>query len=635
MFTTARLYSFEKKLFIAFTCIILAAIFIFYVLSKNNADFIDTSRWVEHTKDVLQGAEKIRYHIKEIENESRTYVITGKAGEITAFNHVIDTVEQHIRFLKQLTADNQNQQARLDSLMLDVKKRITFANALMKERELNGFEAAKSLLETGAGFALTKKIEGLVDTFQQEENMLLEKRKQKNQENINASYNLIRIFQAGIILVLVAVLIVILSTLRARRLSQEELSESREWLSKTLTGIGDAVIATDKNGIISFINPVGERLTGWASAEAIGKPLDFIFEVINEDTRQIVENPVKKVLREKTIIDLAASTKLVRKDKAEVAIDDSAAPIYNNRGELIGVVLVFRDVEKQRAAEKELKQANERFNKIISISPVALGICTAADGKFLYVNESFEKIIALQKEHIIGKTAPEIGIQSSEEKSRVLNTALAQEGRVKSMELQINSSTGEVKDILVSIESFEMDGQNCILFATVDITERRKIEIQIERNNAFLNTVLENIPNMIFVKDAEELRFLRFNKAGEELLGYSKSDLIGKNDYDFFPKEQADFFIEKDKETLREGKLLDIPQEEIDSKDKGKRWLHTKKIPVNGADGRPLYLLGISEDITDRKEQEDAIRALNADLEDNIQQLKHVNKELESFSYYV
>ncbi len=157
---------------------------------------------------------------------------------------------------------------------------------------------------------------------------------------------------------------------------------------------------------------------------------------------------------------------------------------------------------------------------------------------------------------------------------------------------------------------------------------------KIEDTNRFLDTILENIPNMVFVKEAKELRFVRFNKAAEDLLGYKKEDMIGKNDYDFFPKEQADFFTSKDREALSKEGVTDITEELIETAN-GPKWLHTKKIPLIGSDGKPAYLLGISEDITRRKSSEDKIKKLNSELQNSINQLESTNNELEAFTYSV
>ena len=135
----------------------------------------------------------------------------------------------------------------------------------------------------------------------------------------------------------------------------------------------------------------------------------------------------------------------------------------------------------------------------------------------------------------------------------------------------------------------------------------KRAEKALRDSEMFLNAVVDNIPDMIFVKDADELRFVRFNKAGENLLGYSKDELVGRNDYDFFPKNEADFFTQKDREVLSSGKLLDISEEPIQTKYRGEKILHTKKIPILDKNGKPEYLLGISEDITERKLAEEAL----------------------------
>jgi len=174
--------------------------------------------------------------------------------------------------------------------------------------------------------------------------------------------------------------------------------------------------------------------------------------------------------------------------------------------------------------------------------------------------------------------------------------------------------------------------------------EQRYVELQrasaeLSENRKFLDDIIQNIPAMIFVKDAENLAFVKLNKTGEELLGYSIADIAGKNDRDFFPAAQADFFIQMDRNCLVEGKLIDIPEEKIFTKTKGERILHTKKIPLTDGSGTPKYLLGISEDITEKKDVERQLRELNTTLEQRVSErtavLQGLNKELESFSYSV
>ena len=156
-----------------------------------------------------------------------------------------------------------------------------------------------------------------------------------------------------------------------------------------------------------------------------------------------------------------------------------------------------------------------------------------------------------------------------------------------------------------------------------ELTEHQRTEEALARRTAeledarsFLDSVLENLPVMLFVKDARDLRFIRWNKAEEEALGIDRSAAIGRSDYDFFPEEQASFFVAKDRAVLNGGQMVEIPEEAIQTAHRGLRFLHTIKVPILGADGKPKYLVGISEDITERKRaQEELARAREQEVE--------------------
>lgn len=167
----------------------------------------------------------------------------------------------------------------------------------------------------------------------------------------------------------------------------------------------------------------------------------------------------------------------------------------------------------------------------------------------------------------------------------------------------------------------------------------KKSEIALKESERFLNNIIENIPNMVFVKETPDLHYIRFNRTGEEIIGMNHGSVKGKTDFDLFPKEMAEFYRKKDLEVLASKQLVDIPEEPVLNKDSEIRIYHTKKIPIMDEEGDAKYLLGISEDITERKQIEDRIRHLNADLEQRVKQrtaqLESSNKELEAFSYSI
>jgi PAS domain S-box-containing protein len=180
-----------------------------------------------------------------------------------------------------------------------------------------------------------------------------------------------------------------------RKRAEEDLRRQREWLRVTLSSIGDAVIASDTEGRITFLNPVAVMVTGWELEEALGQPIQDVFRIINEKTHAPAGDLVARVLNDKRVIGLANDTALVTKDGREVPIEDSAAPIKDSAGDLIGVVLVFHDVSEKRHAQRVLLEAHERAAWLARFpdenpNPV---LRVSADGTMLYCNSASAEII--------------------------------------------------------------------------------------------------------------------------------------------------------------------------------------------------------------------------------------------------
>ena len=155
---------------------------------------------------------------------------------------------------------------------------------------------------------------------------------------------------------------------RARRQAEERETrerEQREGFRVTLASIGDAVIATDALGLVTLMNEVAQSLTGWNAEDASGRPLDEVFTIVNEQTRQRVDNPALRAIREGTIVGLANHTLLIAKGGAEIPIGDSGAPIRDSRGRVLGAILIFRDITERRRAE-------DKFRLVVESAPNAI-----------------------------------------------------------------------------------------------------------------------------------------------------------------------------------------------------------------------------------------------------------------------
>src|SRR5262249_27525354 len=191
----------------------------------------------------------------------------------------------------------------------------------------------------------------------------------------------------------------------AMRFAQNRASRRRELLRVTLGSIGDGVIATDIDGRITSLNSVAEALTGWKQQDALGERLDNVFRIVNEETRQPVESPATRALREGVVVGLANHTLLVQKNGGECPIDDSAAPIRDEHGQVSGCILIFRDVTTQRRLEqhkaKQLLTAR-LLASIVESSDDAI-ISKSLEGVIQSWNAGAERVFGYTPEQAVGR----------------------------------------------------------------------------------------------------------------------------------------------------------------------------------------------------------------------------------------
>ena len=292
-------------------------------------------------------------------------------------------------------------------------------------------------------------------------------------------------------------------------------------------------------------------------------------------------------------------------------------------------------LESRRRRESETRARNNEEDLATTLDSIGDGvIATDAEGLVRRMNPVAEQLTGWTFADAVNQPCREVfrlvnevtGKQVSNPLERALATGTVVEVDDAAVLVAQDGTKRRIADSAAPIRDPRNELRGAVLVFR-DITRVLDDARALRRVHAFLDSVLENLPNMIFVKDANDLAFVRLNRAGEKLLGVSRDDLIGQTDFAFFPPDQAKAFVAKDRATLRSKTLLDISEEPIETPN-GTRWLHTQKVPLLDENGEPEYLVGISEDITERRRADVLLRA-------SMDATEVAHRELESFSYSV
>jgi two-component system cell cycle sensor histidine kinase/response regulator CckA len=339
-----------------------------------------------------------------------------------------------------------------------------------------------------------------------------------------------------------------------RKEQEKKIIESGEWLKTTLVSIGDAVIATDNQGAITLMNPVAENLTGWLGEEAIGKKIESVFKIINESSRKPVEIPINKVLREKVVVGLANHTILISKDGSEIPIDDSAAPIMNTDGSILGVVLIFKDITEKKKSETLLRESEKQYKALFENINEAIAyhiIITDDTGKpvdfiFLDCNPAYEEFTHLKKEDIVGKRGSEI-------LPNLEDYWLERYGKVAitgaSMKFTDHS---EYLDKYWEVKAFSPK-KNHFAVAFSDVTDRINAEQALKDSDE----IVKSIPSGLFVYRYEEPDTLKFhdgNPAALAATGLLLDEAKGKDFNEIWQNAEEMGITEDYLDVMRTGK---------------------------------------------------------------------------------
>lgn len=342
------------------------AIAVLFVLSSvigvlGTARLYESEQRVRHSNEVMASLQRLLALVTEAETGQRGYLLTGDDAYLQPYLAARDAIGVELRRVGQLTEGNIAQQARLEELRSHVAAKLAELATTISLRRDMGLAAAQAVVLTDAGKKSMDAARVLVTAMGLEEQQTLKAREiiSGNARDAGIATSL----GAGALGLLICVLFAL--ALRRGLISQAaataEIFEQKELFRTTLASIGDGVITTDVTARVTSLNAVAQALTGWPQNDAVGQPLETVFHIVNEDTRQRVENPAARALREGIVVDLANHTLLIRRDGAEAAIDDSGAPIRDAEGRVLGAVLVFRDISERRLAERRLTEAYERL----------------------------------------------------------------------------------------------------------------------------------------------------------------------------------------------------------------------------------------------------------------------------------
>ena len=329
------------------------------VLRRQLAIQVGNQEWFSRSRRVLQELRNTESLLKDAETGQRGYLYTGKLDYLAPYSLAVAQIDAHLQNLTAEIGDNPPQQTKVANLRVLVHQKLAELAQTISLFQSGDTAGAKALVTSDEGFRIMESIRSLFGQMEQEETSVGDLRRTAYQESIRIT--VLCIYAASAIAALGIILLAfsIIREMETRERDAASLRRSEEWFRVTLSSIGDGVIATDDQGRVSFLNPIAEQLTGTSQAQARGMKIGEVFPIFSETTNSPVDNPVEKVLALGCVVGLANHTVLRHRDGHLLPIEDSAAPITDDSGKLIGVILVFHDASRERTLQEVLRRTEK------------------------------------------------------------------------------------------------------------------------------------------------------------------------------------------------------------------------------------------------------------------------------------
>ena len=426
-----------------------------------------------------------------------------------------------------------------------------------------------------------------------------------------------------------SLLVFIVLMITGRRVVEKRLRSQRELLRVTLSSIGDAVIATDLDGVITFMNRSAEDLTGHDVKDVTGERVSTVFKIVDDTTQTAVGNPVAEVLGQGRDLDFGDRCLLIGRNGKKTPVVGRATPLRADTSEIIGVVLVFQDVSEKRSAEDTLRRQGMLLEQ--SFEPIFVW---DLEQVIVDWNAGCERLYGFCRDEVLGRMGYEVLCSvfpiSREEFLKELKKNMSWTGEVRQRAKGGNEIIADSRYQLVNL-----GGREIVLQTNRDITDRKRAEDSLRESEERYRYLFENSPLPKWVYDVETMSFLAVNDAAVEHYGYSRQEFLGMTIKDIRPDEEIPSVLESvsnlSERTHRSGIWQHRRRDGsvIDAEIVSHKFIY---------DGREARLV-IANDVTERLRAEENIRHLNETLERRVSertaQLETANKELEAFSYSV